>query len=259
MADPLRLDAVLDQLNNALGDVTPYKLAVVPPGSLQPLAKNAHYLPKRVYDQLVANIRTDGNLASVPFCWRQPDGQYQVLSGNHRVAAAVTAGTPQILILYTDAQLSRPERVAIQLSHNALVGNDNPALLAELWTEVDTLALKIYSGLDDDLLAPLPPVTVARLNEAALRFEEVTLLFLPAERARITEIVARLGASKHPRLLAPLDLFDRFFAMLLTFKEVTQILNSGTALLAMCDIVDEWLLHHRSDPHADEPDTESAA
>jgi len=248
MADETRLDALIAQLNTALGDVTPYKLAVVPPSLLKPLEKNAHYLPKRIYDQLVANVQADGNLSSVPFCWRQADGTFEVLSGNHRVAAAVAAGTPLILILYTDAELSRPERVAIQLSHNALVGKDNPTLLTELWMELDALPLKIYSGLDDDLLATLQPVTLARINEAALRFEELTLLFLPVEIERITEITKKLGASKHPRMLAPLEQFDRFFETLLTFKDVANILNSSTALLAMCDIVDDWLVSHRDDP-----------
>ena len=245
MVDEVRLNELIAQLNTALGDVTPYKLAVVPPGSLKPLEKNAHYLPKRIYDQLIANIQTDGNLSSVPFCWRQPDGTYEVLSGNHRVAAAVAANTPLIMVLYTDADLSRPERVAIQLSHNALVGKDNPALLTELWMELDALPLKIYSGLDDEFLATLQPVTLAHINEAALRFEELTLLFLPAEIERITEIVKRLGAAKHPRLLAPLEQFDRFFETLLSYKDAANILNSGTALLAMCDIVDDWLMTHK--------------
>ena len=252
MVDETRLTELIAQLNTALGDVTPYKLAVVPPAVLKPLEKNAHYLPKRIYDQLIANIQTDGNLSSVPFCWRQADGTFEVLSGNHRVAAAVAASTPLILILYTDADLSRPERVAIQLSHNALVGKDNPALLTELWMELDALPLKIYSGLDDELLATLQPVNLARINEAALRFEELTFLFLPAEIERITEIVKRLGTSKHPRCLVPLEQFDRFFETLLTFKESANILNSGTALLAMCDIVEEWIEHHDSE-HTEKP------
>jgi hypothetical protein len=40
------------------------------------------------YAQLVANIRRDGKLTSVPFAFR--DGEkYTVLSGNHRVRAAI--------------------------------------------------------------------------------------------------------------------------------------------------------------------------
>jgi len=183
--DRAHIDLLVDQLNAALGDLTPYKLAIVPPDEIYPAEKNAHYMPKRTFDQLVNNITHDKNLSSVPFCWRDEAGRLICLSGHHRVEAARVAGVKLVMALYTDAALSKPERVAIQLSHNALVGFENPTILTELWREIGAVELKVYSGLDDDLLRTLQPVPITRLNEDQLRYREVIILFLPHEMERL--------------------------------------------------------------------------
>jgi hypothetical protein len=86
MGEDARLDDAVAALNAQLGDITPYKLAVVDPAALVPVEKNAHYLPKATFDRLADNIARDGNLSTLPFCWRTPAGDYIVLSGNHRRA-----------------------------------------------------------------------------------------------------------------------------------------------------------------------------
>lgn len=250
MAKEARLNELIEQLNDSLGDVTPYKLAVVSPRDVAHVEKNAHYMPGGTYRKMVDNVKRDGNLSSLPFCWRTDDGRFVALSGNHRVDVARDAQVESILVLYTDQKLSRPEQVAIQLSHNALVGEDNPATLRELWQEVNTAALKIYSGLDEKVLDALEPANVMRPKETALSFEELSILFLPHERERMEE-TARLLANFAKRKkvhywLAPLETFDRFFDALLDFKEAANIVNTGTAILAMMDIVEAWLAEHHS-------------
>lgn len=193
MAEQARLDEAVVQLNALLGDVTPYKLAVVAPGDVQHVAKNARYMPSAMYRQLVDNIKRDGNLASLPFCWRKADGVFVVLSGNHRVDAARDAGISSILVLYTDAQLSKSQAVSIQLSHNALAGADVPTVLLELWQEIDSLQDKSYAGLDEALLDNLAKASVVRIDRAGLEFEEMSLLFLSSEIERIKETLKRLG------------------------------------------------------------------
>jgi len=247
MADEARLAEIVDALNDALSDVTPYRLAVVPPGDIEPIDKNAHYMSKRTYSALVSNIRRDKNLSSLPFCWKRPDGRLVALSGNHRVQAAKDADVPLILTLYTDARLTNAERRAVQLSHNALVGQDNPSTLRELWNEIDDLALKVYSGLDDSLLETMEKVSVSRINEEALRFEEMHILFLTPEIDRIKDTLAVLGASTRPRLAARFEDFDRFFEMLLTYKEAAGILNTGTALLALTELAEQWIEQHKAE------------
>jgi len=247
MAKETQFTDLVDKFNEALGEITPYKLAVVSPGDLEPVHKNAHYMSKRVYDRLTSNVKQDGNLSSLPFCWRRPDGSFVVLSGNHRAKVAAEAKVPLILVLYTDEKLSRSQQVAIQLSHNSLVGQDNPSLLRELWDEIDDLQYKVYSGLDENLLETMDPIDVARINEENLRFEELRILFLSSEIERIQETLTLLGTAAHPRMAARFEDFDRFFDALLDFKEAAEIMNTGTALLAMTEIIEDWLANHKDD------------
>lgn len=249
MADEARLSDLVEQLNDALGDVTPYRLAVVPPGDVLPIDKNARYMSKRTYDQLVANVGKDKNLSSIPFCWKGPDGRFVALSGNHRVMAAKDAGVLLILVLYTDAKLSKAKQRAIQLSHNALVGQDNPTTLRELWQEIDDLGMKIYSGLDDGLIETMEKVNVQRIAEEALRFQELTILFMASEIDRIKDVLKQLGSVNKPRLAARYEDFDRFFETLLDFKEAANMVNTGTAIMAMIEIVEAWIAEHNAVEH----------
>lgn len=238
------LDAAVAQLNQLLNanGITPYKLAVVDPREVVLLEKNAHYMTKRVFDQLVHNIKQDGNLESLPFCWQREDGKFVALSGNHRVQAAREAAVPQILILYTDDTLLKDAQVAKQLAHNALVGMDNPVLLAELYKGIGELGFKVYSGLDDGTLQTLEKVEIHTPREAGLLFEEVILLFVPSEIDKIEKVVAQLKHHKRATLLAAKYAdWERFFETLLKFKEDQKIVNSATAVRVMCEIVEEWL------------------
>lgn len=247
MADKARIDEVAGELNALLGDVTPYKLAVVDPREVQHVDKNAHYMPTKVYRQLTDNLKRDGNLSSLPFCWRKADGTLVALSGNHRIDAARDAGIPLILVLYTDAKLSKAQAVSIQLSHNALVGADNPQTLRELWNQIDELQYKVYSGLDEKLLETLEQANIIRISEETLRFEELVILFIPSEIDHIEDVMRRLGHKTRRRWAAQVEAFDRFFDALLSFKEATNIVNTGTAILAMTEIIEAWLLEHQED------------
>ena len=53
---------------------------------LKLLEKNARYMTPQEFSQLVANIKQDGKLMGVPVVYRG-----EVLSGNHRVRAAIKA------------------------------------------------------------------------------------------------------------------------------------------------------------------------
>lgn len=244
MADEARLEQLCSQLNEMLGDVSPYKLCVVDPKQVKQIDKNAHYMSKQMFDQLVANVKKDGNLSSLPLLWQHKDGRYEALSGNHRVKAAAVAGIPKILALYTDADLTLSQKRAIQLSHNAIFGQDNPQTLKELWMEIQSLEEKVYSGLDDEKLQTMQPVQIQRLDEADLRMEEVRLLFVAPEAERLTKLVKKIGGPGRRRFAANVADFDRFFDMLLRFKEATGIINSSTAILLMLEVVEEWLAKH---------------
>lgn len=241
MAEEVRLSDAVEKLNAALGAITPYRLAVVNPGDVKHVAKNAHYMPTKVYRRLVTNIQEDGNLSSLPFCWKQDDGSFVALSGNHRVDAARDAGIGQILVLYSDAEMSREKQIAVQLSHNALVGTDNKQTLRELWEEIMVMGLKSYSGLDETSLKTLTANDLSRLKTHSLVMEDLHLLFMDYEVTRINAVIELLGKVHGVRHAAPREEWERFFEMLLTFKEAAGIINSATALLRMVEVIEEYL------------------
>lgn len=173
------------------------KIIDVDPRQLKLLSLNARYMRHEEYQKLVANIRRDGQLTSTPFCCKDGDS-YLVLSGNHRVKAAIAAGLQSITCLVTDDSLSDSQRLGIQLSHNALSGTDDLDILKELYSQIADFEWKEYSGLDDKTLAMLEKVSSQSMSEANLDFDTLTIVFLPEELQRAREILqSALDFGKH--------------------------------------------------------------
>jgi hypothetical protein len=155
-------------------------------GDLELLPINARYMKHETYQRLVANIRRDGCLTQTPFAVKNGK-RYLVLSGNHRVKAGIDAlGEDHVDdVMLTDDPLPEVRRKAIQLSHNAIVGEDDPATLAQLYDSIDDLDWRSYSGLDDQVLALLEQLQIAPLSEADLAWRSVQMVFLPEELEKV--------------------------------------------------------------------------
>jgi hypothetical protein len=224
------LNDQLAMLNESLARLgQPYKLAVVPLERLRLLDKNARFMPHEMFQNLVSNVQRDGALSSVPFCWF--DGEvYHVLSGNHRVKAAREAQLTSILILYDDRPMSRQEFVARQLSHNAISGQDDQAVLRELWKEIEDVELKYYAGLDDKTLDQLADAAAGSLAEARLDFKMVTFLFLPEEVDRLREAFQKAAETvvADDAFAARLEDFGRTLEALDKAKASFDIRNAAT-------------------------------
>lgn len=219
----------------------PFRVDIVDPRIPQPAEKNARFMRGETFRQLVANIQRDRGLTSLPFCWRDSDGLYHILSGHHRIEAAIAAGHPWVMILYTDADLTEQEKIAIQLSHNALSGEDEPTILRELWGQLKAIEWKQYSGLDDAMLNSYKPIQIASLGEKTPGFQEVYFSFFPSEVEKLDEFMRRLGGLTKRRYVGRMEEFDRFIEGLLNFKEASGVYNSATAMLAIVEIVEAWL------------------
>jgi hypothetical protein len=185
----------LDRVNEKLA-ASSLRIAVVPISQCDLLEKNARFMRVEQYKRLVENIRRDGCLTSVPFAIRhaQPGGgdRYTILSGNHRVKAAKDAGLTEVTLLYTDRELTHAQQVAIQLSHNAIAGQDDMAILRELYEEINDVVLKEYSGLDDVVLGRLNPPELDPLSEKGLEYRIVSIAFLPEEVERAEKLFAKI-------------------------------------------------------------------
>lgn len=225
------------------------RIITLPPQSLRLLAKNARYMRHEVYAQLVANIRRDGKLTSVPFAFRDGDA-YTVLSGNHRVRAAIDAGLTEIEVMVTDDKLSRDQQVAIQLSHNALAGEDNLSVLKDLYEEIESLDLRAYSGLDDKTLALIEEVKIPAMGEANLSYQTIPLIFLPSEieTAKETFEEARKLVSADEVWVARFEDYDAFLDAMAAASSAYAVINTATALAVVLgvfarhqeDLADGW-------------------
>ncbi len=195
------------------------------------------------FAQLVENIKADGVLTSAPTVYKG-----EVLSGNHRVLAAIDAGIEEADVLEIVSPLTDDQKVAIQLSHNAIVGQDDPNILYELYSGLD-FGYKSYSGLDDDLFGDLRELDVASLAVAVPDHQELVFLFLPEQEEVFVEHLEAIDKSKKTNrtMLAHYDDFGRIFDAIVAVKEKHNIHNAAAALRVMADLAIERLDQEDSD------------
>lgn len=227
---------------NAKLDQSSIRIATVPIALCDLLEKNARFMPAQQYKRLVENIRNDGCLTSVPFALKQGE-RYLILSGNHRVQAARDAGLTEIPILYTDQQLTRQQQIAIQLSHNAIAGQDDLAILRDLYDEINDVVLKEYSGLDDVVLGKMEPPSLDPLSESALEYRVVSLAFLPPEARRAEELFDRVlqEATSDVLWVNRFAEYDRMLDLLTLAKTKAGVKNTATALGLLLDVAEKHL------------------
>lgn len=235
----------LQELNESLAGVSPYLIVAIDPKEINLIDKNARYMPNEKFAQLVANIKRDGNLASMPLL-EVTNGRYECLSGNHRVQASVAAKIPLILCYCIEGPLSLSEKRAIQISHNSLSGLDVSDTLKELYNEIEDVMFKEYAGIDDVEIANLPTAHLMSFNDDGLKFERVELLFVCAEVERIKEVVKWIGKKSSTKLLGNAQTFDLFFEKLLEYKEIAEILSSETAFMEIIKVMEREIASLKS-------------
>ncbi len=227
----------ISDLNAHLQEM-PYKLDLVNPREIILLDKNARYMTQEMFDNLVSNIKKDGGLSSLPLCYREPDGRLLVLSGNHRVQAAVHAGLEEVLILVIDKELTRQEQVAVQLSHNAIEGRDDPVILKELWDEIEIIDLKMYAGLDSEIIKELEKMEFTSIVEARPDFKHLMFLFLPEEAEEIKKVLEEIDlyfAGEENYVLSRSH-YEQVFNLLVDIKDKYNIINNPTAFMKILDL-----------------------
>lgn len=209
-------------------------------------SKNARYMKGEQFNQLVDNIRRDGVLTSLPLVHEQV-----VLSGNHRVLAGIKAGLEEADVVEIVGSLPEARKLALQLSHNAITGQDDPSILAGLYAELD-LDWKSYSGVTDDVLKGIEELNLASLSAGATTYQDMLLTFLPEDATAFLDLVKQIETKgkKLVRLLASLNDFDRFFDTAVAVKEKLNIQNTATAVRMMATLAAERLAEIEANDHA---------
>ncbi|MGI5401900.1 ParB/Srx family N-terminal domain-containing protein [Streptomyces sp. CA-135486] len=214
------------------------------PRELTLLDVNARFMRHEQFQRLVENIRQDGALTSTPLVWNDAENSRRiVLSGNHRTKAAIEARVERIWWMEITEPLPRQRQIALQLSHNAITGEDDPATLKALYEELEDVSMRLYSGLDDKTLELLEEVTVPSLAEANLDFATVQIVFLPDEKETAEKALesARKAASPDARWLARIDQYERVLDALDTTKGAHNIGNVAAAFAIILTIVERHL------------------
>lgn len=209
------------------------------PRSLRLLEENARYMRHEQFANLVANVRRDGVLTSLPFVWEDDEGVLHVLSGNHRVMAAVEAGLTEIRWLQTSDDLNLSQRLAIQLSHNAIVGEDDASVLTKLYQQIDDMEMKHYSGLDDRSLELLRDAQVASVTEPNLEYQVLSYVFLPGDGDRVMEIFEEASKLAQKASETWLVRYEDHFRLLQAVEEASaahDVRNRSAALTYVLDV-----------------------
>jgi len=231
MAEEIR--EVLNLLNEKLAGLFPYRLEMVTPGELKLLEKNARYMEAEQFQSLVENIKKDGNLSSLPLCYREKDGKLRVLSGNHRVQAGRQAGVEQILVMVVGDEKDADARLAIQLSHNAIAGQDDLVILKELWEAITDVQAKVYAGLDSDTVKALQGIQFAAIAEQRLQYKIVTFTFLGHEVENLDELMKAIAVAFASDVvyLATLEAYAPLYELMLKIKKHCLIKNTTAAFM----------------------------
>lgn len=232
-----KIRQTINQLNELLGNKN-YSLDAVDPKEIKLLKKNARYMPQEMFQNLVNNVKADGALTSLPLCCKDNDGKYIVLSGNHRVQAAVQAGIDRILIISIRKKITRQESVAIQLSHNAIEGQDDLVILKELWDEVEAIDLKLYAGLDTEILKELEKMEFVTISDTRPDFKQMILTFLPEEIDQLKTLIKDVDMffSRDENVILSRKHYKEVFSLVLEVKEKYNIINNPTAFMKIMEL-----------------------
>lgn len=116
---------------------------------IQPAKENANQMSKKDFEQLVSNIRKSGGLSSAITCYKKQNGSFVLISGHHRVEACKKLGYHTIPCVYADEEdISNDEKIALQLSHNSLHGEDDKGILKRLFDEISNVDYKQFAHID---------------------------------------------------------------------------------------------------------------
>lgn len=215
------------------------KVIKVNPRDIKLLEVNARFMTADEFGKLVENVKRDGCLTQLPFCVYNDDWELEVLSGNHRVQAAIAAGLEEIDVQITEENLTKDQRVAIQLSHNAISGKDDMAVLKQLYESIDDVNMKAYSGLDDETLELLDKISTQSMSSTGLQFQVLNILFLPSEVEEVKAVLKDVmkEVRQNETLMLRMKEYDKYLDTMTDVSKGARIKNTAVGFIAMLEIV----------------------
>lgn len=214
------------------------EIRLVAPTDLREQDVNAQVMEPAQFERLTANIKERGQLESLPYC-SQPNsnGPIAIVSGHHRVRAAVAAGLEQIPVLVDTGPMTRSRVVAKQIAHNVLHGTQDDEVLRRMVSLIDEVDDLLTTGLPDDYL-PIVDDDVPSLGSeptAAFEWKSVTFTFLPHQFDRFDEL-ARALDNVDAMAVADRDQYEAFAEAVHRYGLAHTIRSSGTVVATLVEI-----------------------
>lgn len=215
------------------------KIIKVNPRDIKLLEVNARFMNANEFQRLVENVKRDGCLTQLPFCVYNDNWDLEVLSGNHRVQAAIEAGLEEIEVQVTEEKLTKDQRIGIQLSHNAISGKDDMEILKQLYESIDDVNMKAYSGLDDETLKILDNITTQSMSYSGLKYQILNIMFLPSEIEEIKSVMKEVmkEVRNNDALMVRMSEYDKYLDTLNEVSKGSRIKNTAVGFIAMLEIV----------------------
>lgn len=165
----------------------------VTPSALREQDLNARSMSKATFERLSQTIARDKRLESLPLCAKTERG-LEIISGHHRVRAATAAGLSDLFAIVDTTGLTRSQIAAKQLAHNAIQGQDNDQLLAEIYRQIEDAESKLEAFVDAKLDVEVPKVRIEGLD-IDLDFKTVLLIFLTRVKERLDRALEYIRSS----------------------------------------------------------------
>jgi hypothetical protein len=257
---PAEVQAKLDELNPIIfGEGARLRLRYVRYAELREQDINANVMPVGMFNALVANVRRNAALESLPLCATREatPNVIEVVSGHHRTRAAVAAGLEYGVVLCYE-RLTDSEIKAKQLAHNAIQGTSDPDIVKEIFGRIESLDARIESYIDPELVTPpTDPVRFEQVDVDPLAdAKTVTLVFLPTIARDFTRAMEVLKAEPDLVYVASREAFDGFREAVNRVRSDLEVLAYPTAVAELTRLAMERLVQLQQEREAEAPETE---
>ena len=213
-------------------------------GEIELVETNANFMSQEVFNQLVDNIKRDGQLTSTVFCIPKIEGEYGkyiVISGNHRVQGAKMAGLSAIPIMLGH-QLTQDEILGIQISHNEIHGQDDIEILKQLMDRINSVEYKTYTGVDETKFAELSKFDYD-IIQPTNDIVNMNFTFFDSDVSKLEEIVQEIEENGNIENTVPLPMkvYERFQKTMAEIQVKYSVKAYGLSVVKMMELAKKQL------------------
>lgn len=197
---------------------------------------NAQVMDKRRMKILTSNIKNRGALESLPYVYKEGD-TFQVVSGHHRIRAAVAAGFTQIYALVETNHLTKSQITSKQIAHNELVGEADSEILAQLVKQMDEADDLIASGLTEEWLNSIKGESIAiEVPNLDFGWRKVEMAFLPKQFDEFETLCKAIDSKAEMVGVVDESMYSQFCDAMVRYGRTKNIKSFGAIVSRLTEI-----------------------